>query len=121
MDNMNNEQFHDQEFEDEWQSVRQYDALPVSYTDHSYTEENDSEFIEDKQPKEKVKRKLTGFQRIIKYQLIICATIVILLTGLKFINVTAFQTVRNWYYEQLNSELIITDVFNQFSGNTNEI
>lgn len=119
---MDNEQFREPEFEDEWQSVRQYDALPVSYTNQSYSAGNSDEYDEKaEQPKKKEKRKLSGFQRIIKYQLILCALIIIFLIGLKFVNVGVFQTVKSWYYEQLNSELIITDVFNQFDGSTDEI
>lgn len=113
------ERLEEPEFEDEWQSVRQYNALPVSYSTQADAD-GDTELQTDV-PVKKVKRRLSGFQRIIKYQLIICALIIILVTALKFISADAFKTFRSWYYEQLNSELIIKDAFQNLGGTADEL
>lgn len=118
---MNNDSFDRNEFEQEWQSVRQYDAMPVSYESSDY----DSEYGESTENKVnqgvREKRKLSGFQRTVKYQLIICAIAVIGVIAVKFISADLYQTVKSWYYEQLNSQLIISDVFNRISENAHEV
>ncbi len=115
---MNNFEPDQKEFEDEWQSIAPYEAAPVKLDDVS-----DDENYVDMQPEQsekREKRRLTGSQRIIKYQLIICALAVILITALKFTNSGLFHTVRDWYCRQLNSELVITDFFDFHSGENNE-
>lgn len=107
------------EFEDEWQSVRQYNALPVSYS--SQAADGDDTARQTDAPVKKIKRQLSGFQRIIKYQLIICALMIIFITALKFVSTDVFTSFKNWYYEQLNSELIIKDAFKSFSGTADEL
>ena len=114
--------FAQNEYEQEWQSVSQYDAMPVSYDSEEYSPEYGEDISgEAEKQSEKVKRKLSGFQRTVKYQLIICALLVIAAVAVKFISTDLYQTVKSWYYEQLNSQIIITDVFNRISGNTDEI
>lgn len=113
-----------EEFEQEWQTVKQYDALPVSFDSEDYDGQGADEIAENGEEhaeRARKKRKLTGFQRTVKYQLIICTLAVIGVIAVKFINADLFQTVKSWYYEQLNSRLVITDVFNTISGNADEI
>lgn len=114
--------FAQNEYEQEWQSVRQYDAMPVSYDSGEYNPEYGEDFVEETEKQsQRAKRKLSGFQRTVKYQLIICALLVIAAVAVKFISADLYQTVKSWYYEQLDSQIIITDVFNRISGNTDEI
>ncbi|MGN1112617.1 MAG: hypothetical protein ACI4RP_05380 [Acutalibacteraceae bacterium] len=113
-----------EEFEQEWQTVKQYDALPVSFDSEDYDGQGGDEIaenIDEHAERARKKRKLTGFQRTVKYQLIICTLAVIGVIAVKFINADLFQTVKSWYYEQLNSRLIIADVINTISGNADEI
>lgn len=118
-DKFDGEKLEEPEFEDEWQSVRQYNALPVSYSTQADADGNTE--LQTDVPIKKIKRSLSGFQRIIKYQLIICALIIILVTALKFISADAFKIFRSWYYEQLNSELIIKDAFQSLGGIADEL
>ena len=104
---MDNLDLQEQDFEDEWQTVKRVDAARVSYDDDMPV----SDEQEQEPPLERKKRVLTGTQRIIKYQLVLCAVTVILVIALKFINAGVFQTVKSWYIDQLNSQLVITDMF----------
>ncbi|MGN0456680.1 MAG: hypothetical protein ACI4F2_07475 [Acutalibacteraceae bacterium] len=113
-----------EEFEQEWQTVKQYDAMPVSFDSEDYDGQGGEEIAEngdEHAQRARKKRKLTGFQRTVKYQLIICTLAVIGVIAVKFISADLYQSVRSWYYEQLNSRLMITDVFNTISGNADEI
>lgn len=113
-----------EEFEQEWQTVKQYDAMPVSFDSEDYDGQRTEEIAEngdEHAERARKKRKLTGFQRTVKYQLIICTLAVIGVIAVKFISADLYQSVRSWYYEQLNSRLMITDVFNTISGNADEI
>ena len=113
-----------EEFEQEWQTVKQYDAMPVSFDSEDYDGQGGEKIAEngdEHAQRARKKRKLTGFQRTVKYQLIICTLAVIGVIAVKFISADLYQSVRSWYYEQLNSRLMITDVFNTISGNADEI
>ena len=117
---MDNLDYDIAEFEDEWETVQHFDSAPVSHTDNDITENSlNSEHIKTSEPK--VKRKLTGTQKIIKYQLILCALLLIIATAWKFISNDTFCKFSEWYHNQLNSELVITDVFNFTQVNTDEI
>ena len=117
---MDNLDYDIAEFEDEWETVQHFNQAPVSHTDNDITENTlNSEHIKTSQPK--VKRKLTGTQKIIKYQLILCALLRIIATAWKFISNDTFSKFSEWYHNQLNSELVITDVFNFTQVNTDEI
>lgn len=118
---MDNFDYNQVEFEDEWESVRHFNSAPVSYIDNNGdgTISNNSQDNGDSTPK--TKRKLSGTQRIIKYQLILCALILVIVTGWKFISYDTFSQFREWYHTQLNSELVITDVFNFSRVGTDEI
>lgn len=120
---MDDDSFQRPEFEEEWQSVRSYNALPVSYlsADGGGVEDDGCDTVEVEKTKKKNKKRLSGFGKTIKYQMICCALVVIFVIAVKFISVDIFQGVKSWYYEQLNSNLIITDVFRCFDGRTDEI
>lgn len=117
---MDNFDFNRPEFEDEWESVRHFESAPVSYIGNDNADEPSSSSSDD-ESLQKVKRKLTGTQRIIKYQLILCALILIIVTGWKFISYDTFSQFSDWYRTQLNSELVITDVFNFTKVDTDEV
>ncbi|MCQ4115077.1 hypothetical protein [Ruminococcus sp. zg-921] len=115
-------EFEQNEYDQDWQSVQQYHALPVGYDADEYNSEYGEESSEDDENKAvKEKRKLSGFQRTVKYQLIICALAVIGVIAVKFTSADLYQTVKSWYYQQLNSQLFVSDVFNRISGNANEV
>lgn len=117
---MDNDNYEPLDFEDEWQSVNHYSAIPVGLSDDEENVDSDSD-NDTSQSVKREKRKLSGLQRTIKYQLIACALVIIAMIAIKFVNANTFQTVKTWYYQQLNSQLVIIDVFNYFNGSADEV
>lgn len=105
------------EYDDDWQTVSTVRAEPLNIYDESeYDREDYSQSPEDEiyrglhrtdgETVKKAKKK-TGFQLIIKLQLIACIIIIIAAFGIKSFGGELYNAVNNWYKEEINSSLII--------------
>lgn len=91
---------------DEWQQVYN----PVRY-------EKPAESIEQPQKKKKVKKKTATKPLLIIIQIILCSIVVLSAYLLKTFGGDLYTTVHDWYYSNLNAELIMSDTFENFSLN----
>lgn len=107
---MNNseERFDNIEYESDWQSVAdtQY-AQPFSEIDEEELQSNIKE--NDKKKKEKSMKQL-----VVILQLVLCIIIFATFFILKETGSKLYETVANWYSENLNNSLIISSDFSHF-------
>ncbi len=89
---------------DDWKQVYN----PVRY-------EKPTESNEQHEPKKKTKKKPESKPLLIIIQIIVCAIAVLSAYILKTIGGDLYKTVHEWYYSNLNAELIMTDTFEDFS------
>lgn len=93
----------------------------ITYADdwkQAYTPVYKEENVDLNNEKEEViitKRKGNfGKSYLLIIQLIICLIILLSAFALKLMGGELYDNVRNWYYENLNNEVIITDSFDDF-------
>lgn len=89
---------------DNWQQVYN----PVRY-------EKPTESVEKPQSKKKAKKKRESRPLLIIIQIILCAIAVLSAYILQIFGGDLYKTVHDWYYGNLNAELIASDTFENFS------
>ena len=89
---------------DNWQQVYN----PVRY-------EKPAETVEKSQQKKKIKKKPQSRPLLIIIQIILCGIAVLSAYILQIFGGDLYKTVRKWYYDNLNAELIMSDTFENFS------
>lgn len=89
---------------DNWQQVYN----PVLY-------EKPTEATEQPQQKKRTKKKLETKPILIIIQIILCSIAVLSAYCLKTFGGDLYITVHDWYYSNLNAELIMSDTFENFS------
>ncbi len=114
---MENRRYDNIEYDEQWLStstVSGNKAKLQKYDDYTYMEndnQEDYEEYEEEKPKKakKKKEKLSGTQRIIKFQLIICFIIALAFFTIKSFLPDIYTQFISWYEKEYNSSLIITD------------
>jgi hypothetical protein len=86
-----------------------------AYTPTAYThaDSTQSEQSEDNHPTPKKRKSNIPLLTII--QLTVCAIAVALGFGIKTFGGEIYSNIHNWYYEQLNDEIILNENFDSFS------
>lgn len=89
-------------YDENWQNVS-VPEYPVMLPNEEYNVNNENN---DDKSSEKDNKKSYPKQLLITYQLIICLIIALAAFVLKSIGGYAYETVKDWYYSQLNSTVI---------------
>lgn len=95
-------------YDDNWKSVSvaEYPQTVEHYSDEEYGMDDNSESENKNIPKTKNN---SPKQLLITLQLIVCVLIALSAFAIKSIGGELYDTVREWYYSQLNSSVIFVD------------
>lgn len=108
---MNEENKNTITYDDDWKnvSVAEYPKRVEHYSDDEYAEE----YVEDNSDNENKnipkKKNNSPKQLLITFQLIACIIIALTAFAIKNIGGSVYDTVREWYYSELNSSLIFEE------------
>ncbi len=93
---------------------REYNKRDMYLKDDRYNEDEEEYNKSENKAKTVIKKSLTGTQRIIKFQLILCIIIGISFFAIQYISPKLFNEIVEVYRELYNASLVITDVGNIF-------
>lgn len=115
---------------DDWQTVKTVMAQPsIRNIDYRFDDSDDydimnddelSDVVNEDEPssvkaEKKPKRKKSGTQLIVQFQLIVFLVLVLAIIIFKNVGNEYYDIAYNWYVENINNSLIVTEVWNWFS------